>query len=385
MSETAARFLHRFSLPLLAGGRVACGPMLGAKAWEDLCALPAHSVDAQLLHRAMRMRTLTADPVPPADPSDGTAMLLVSAHDLLTSLHPEAGNLLDSTARLIRRHAVNVAQMGWPETLPEALARHAVVDAACRAVREDIHLSWWTGTATFYGTRPPARLSIWPNFRRVRQNTERTPLLRAATSAGSTRVRSARRLLLEQWSVASPLTPLLLGFEDAWPLPLDLRQPALGSSAPTYASLRFVDHPFLRTRLCDLALSTGFVGAVAGLSSAVNALLTTVNPPPWTVARALKLLLSVHHTRLFNAVVEQQSGRAREPVLVPTGLPPAGARLVWGLYLAAREVAVRAGWPDARPVETVARRMSAEVTSPPVMEAAASYLRAAEIRMASSS
>jgi hypothetical protein len=68
--------------------------------------------------------------------------------------------------------------------------------------RVDLKLSWWTGSARFQGTKPPARLTAWPGLRRVRE--ERTVArLHEILSAEDADTRVALAILR-----ASPLTDL---------------------------------------------------------------------------------------------------------------------------------------------------------------------------------
>jgi hypothetical protein len=43
--------------------------------------------------------------------------------------------------------------------------------------RTDTKVSWWTGSSTFLGTEPPARLTAWPELRRVHIDKTPRPLL----------------------------------------------------------------------------------------------------------------------------------------------------------------------------------------------------------------
>jgi hypothetical protein len=385
--EPVDRFLGRFGLPLVMGGRVACGDPLGVRVPQRWMPPRPNAPTAVALHQAMRARVSYVDPVPPADPSGATWVLLAAAHDLLTSVHPDTSNVLDGAARTLRAHAKAVLALGWPEDLPEALARHAVVDAMVRAQREDVRVKWWTGTAEFPGAVPPARLLLLPRLRRVSSETLRIPLVREGLRQGSVRMRAARRMLVEAMFVASPLTPLILTMEDASPVPLDLRQ-ARGREL-LLAPVRFLGHRSLRTLLSDRALAAGFRGPVTSWSQAVNALLTTAGPPPWAVARALRFTLTLHEHRLYALLQARKAPAVTGAVRAPRDTPVVSldevnspsARLVWGLWRAARALGPRLGIAAADVVEPLSKELMAATELPAIQEAASGFVRAAELRL----
>ncbi|MGK4005617.1 hypothetical protein WMF31_23525 [Sorangium sp. So ce1036] len=63
-----------------------------------------------------------------------------------------------------------------PPDVATALARHATFARVLECFRTDAHVSWWTGSASFRGQRPPARLLLWRRLRNVEVETRRVGL-----------------------------------------------------------------------------------------------------------------------------------------------------------------------------------------------------------------
>ncbi|MEW5850352.1 MAG: hypothetical protein AB2A00_16300 [Myxococcota bacterium] len=379
-------FLRRFAAPLVLGAAPACGPYLGPRATERLGIVPARTDEGDAFWKGVRSRVCAVDPAPPAPPGRTTTVLLCAAHDLLASAHPDAPTLLGYSTRLLRRHTAAVLERELPTTVGEALSRHAVVDACMRAVRVDITLRWWTGTAVFQGTEPPQRLLAWPSLRRVRREENRVPLVRAGLSQDSSRLRAARRGLLDAMLVISPVTPLLMAMDGSLPIPLDLRQPGRGGE-PTYASLHFTEHLPLRTHLADLALASGFMGPAVTLSAAVNSLLTSASPPAWAVARAIRLICALHERRLFAESMARELKHGRPLPLADLATDAEArnrpsVRMVYALWKACRQLAPWLGMAHVtRELQPLAEEVDREMDSPQLTEQAESFVRAMEARL----
>jgi hypothetical protein len=377
-------FVRRFAAPLLAGGAPACGRYLGLKAAASIGVLPFRNGAGATLFDGIRARAADVDPVPPANPNQAFTVMCVASHDLLANIHPDAGNLLGSAARLLKQHAEQVVAQGWPETMPEALLRHSVVHALASAVRVDSHVTWWTGSQDFHGQDPPPRLMTWPDLRRVNVARQRVALLKTGLAQGRPGIRLARRQLLEALLGASPLTPLLMAMEDTLPVPLDLRQPGADGN-PTYASLRFADHASFRSTLADRALEAGFVNPAITLSAAVNQLLTSASPPAWVVVRALKLVASLHERQLFSAWMERQKPR---PGVEPTPLASRDAatqpahRLMYALWRASRVALEALGAPALdETLVPLAEEVERTVLTQQMAEMTGGFLRAVQLRL----
>jgi hypothetical protein len=103
---------------------------------------------------------------------------------------------------------------GAPGTLAEVLSRHTIFARIFELVRCDEHVSWWSGSASFVGTRAPARLLAWPRLRRVEQRVESVALVELAPkTAWAANWRDA----VAHWVRASPLTDLMTASRKAPP------------------------------------------------------------------------------------------------------------------------------------------------------------------------
>ncbi|MBI5495206.1 MAG: hypothetical protein HY904_09255 [Deltaproteobacteria bacterium] len=382
MAVGTDEFLRRFVAPLLAGGRPACGPYVGASAAGAMGAFPIRGrPGAEATWDGVRARAAGLDARPPANPTVAFTRLCAAAHDLLAGTHPDAPHVLGLHGRGLGQHAEELWKVGPPDELAEALTRHAAVAAALTAVRVDVHVAWWTGSADFHGQSPPARLLAWPGVRRVRQEQRRVPLVRAGLETGSARLRTRRRALLDAMMAVSPLTPLLFAAEDALPFPLDLRQASPDGN--TYASLRFVDYAPLRTLLTDHAMEAGFHPPVRAVSQAVGQLLSVAALPPWVVARALVLVAALHERRLFAENVHRAAGGKPRPLTEGLDVDDPVQRQVWALWRAARRVLPGLGRaPVDHTLGELVEEVDRAVAGPQVEQAAEGLVRAAEARLA---
>jgi hypothetical protein len=166
-------FLERFVLPLVRGGDVAVGRPIGLEELPDL--------EAQIPHCSPHIapvddaRTeVVAELVvrPPSFVFDEDELALAaSVHNLLFLVHPRADTWAVSASA--RRRVVETAQemAGRPlsHSRSRVLARHGLLHNLFRVNRVDTKISWWTGSATFLGQKPPKRLRTWRAVRRVRE------------------------------------------------------------------------------------------------------------------------------------------------------------------------------------------------------------------------
>ena len=221
-AEILARFGQEFGAPFLLGQKCLVSSPLGN---DGLLAIRnglsidtalADACEAQLEHAAHFFDKTPA----PFDEHAGA--LLYAVHELFACTHPQASSFY-ARAHLFCRAAAQEVQ-ALPRTLEGArlLTRHLIVERAFATTRSDVHVQWWTGSASFFGEDAPARLTAWPSLRRVNLDKKTTPMWRLALSAGDEELRVARAALLVALLDASPLTRLtLLG---------DAAQKALGFS-----------------------------------------------------------------------------------------------------------------------------------------------------------
>lgn len=199
-------------LPLAGGGEVRPARVVGAGLAVELAALglPLPESIARRLEAA-RLRVLRGllplDRV--AEPGAASWQLAFALNDLLQCAHPDldaadAARVLPHVHRLVDR-------AGPPASVAESLERHSCFALLPALEREDAAVSWWSGSATFRGQRPPGRLLAWRRLRDVRVEESRVPL----ASLPDTRERPDAsglpdlwRATLERWLAASPLTAL---------------------------------------------------------------------------------------------------------------------------------------------------------------------------------
>ncbi|MEM9691986.1 MAG: hypothetical protein AAGA56_05550, partial [Myxococcota bacterium] len=91
-------------------------------------------------------------------------------------------------------------------TLEEAVSRHATFSRVLMLRRIDKSVSWWTGSASFRGQQPPARLLQWPSLRNVQIDEHAVDLIDLAADLP---VEPERYLdVLGSWLASSPLTDI---------------------------------------------------------------------------------------------------------------------------------------------------------------------------------
>jgi hypothetical protein len=144
--------------------------------------------------------------VPP--PGYGEWLLLCALNDLLQVTNPDLPGLFARTrpSQLTALAVETISAAGSPRTVGDALFRHATFSRAFELTRIDTHVSWWVGSRTFRGSRPPSRLLAWQGVRRVRQQREEIPL--AAMVAEGSEWAAAWQAAMFSLIAASPLTDL---------------------------------------------------------------------------------------------------------------------------------------------------------------------------------
>jgi hypothetical protein len=118
--------------------------------------------------RVRRARLLApVDTLPELD--EATFALLAALNDLLQlTNHHLAGPLTRGRyARLEQNLLWLCERIPPPRDVDGALSRHATFARALDLARTDSTVSWWTGSARFRGEPPSARLTAWPEIRRV--------------------------------------------------------------------------------------------------------------------------------------------------------------------------------------------------------------------------
>ncbi len=174
MSFDPSAWLHRFVLPLVAGGDVRVQNAIGSEelelvtsgAWEDDEA-GRRIADA----RQALMAELLLDPPAPAldEPS---VRLAAAMQNLLFLVHPDAGGLgvrRSKAARVARFAAQLASELEPPDGAYALVARHSMLAHLFDLGRDDVRVSFWAGKREFKGAEPPPRLLKWASVRRVRE------------------------------------------------------------------------------------------------------------------------------------------------------------------------------------------------------------------------
>lgn len=198
--------------PLVLGGPVhPQRPFGGPLALR--CGVERRLADADLQNRLDVARVRRARLVAPVDAltplDEGDWALLAALNDLLQLTNHNLASAL--TRGRYTRIAVNLRwlceRVPAPRDIAAAIARHATFARVLEIARTDSTVSWWTGSASFRGEPPPARLLAWREVRRVRVDERRVPL--ADMSAGVTGVAPDEYAdLLAHWLGRSPLTDI---------------------------------------------------------------------------------------------------------------------------------------------------------------------------------
>jgi hypothetical protein len=172
LGAVAHRLFDDFMAPLVLGGEVKPGRPIGARA-----ALAVGGervlVDIDRAAHVQLARTRVARKLVPIDRIDGPTeaewALGATLHDIVQATHPgfDAVFRRGAPTRLLELAHDTLERVPPPATLGEALARHTWFARMFEMVRTDTVVRWWVGSRTFLGVAPPARLSAWPELRRV--------------------------------------------------------------------------------------------------------------------------------------------------------------------------------------------------------------------------
>jgi len=217
MKEARAKILlaHQLGRQVLAsltgGGGIEPLPPVGSAraiaAVEDELPLPDEVAPRiRLARHRVACRLCPLDRLPELGRAEW--LMGLALNDLLQATNPDLVGVLgrDRPRRLIEMAHQMLDAAGAPATIGEALARHGTFSRLGEVRRIDTTVSWWVGSATFRGQHPPARLSVWPELRRVRSQEEAVNL--AAMPPAEAAWRDEWLACLARLYAASPLTDL---------------------------------------------------------------------------------------------------------------------------------------------------------------------------------
>jgi len=231
----ARRFVSRFLLPLVAGGRIAIERPLSRRTVEALARGAADGDDPSEADATARLSAARHDrlvslvgraPVPSLD--EPTWRIGGAVHNLLALTHPAIAGGVGADARLARvaAEAVDLAALGPPATLASVLERHSLLARLPEVVRVDSTVHYWLGQKTFVGRVPPGRILALPAVRGVRVETARRSWLREVGVPAE--ARPAFLALMEASPLGEALDPLRLDPPPSWSRLLSvLRFPAI--------------------------------------------------------------------------------------------------------------------------------------------------------------
>jgi hypothetical protein len=213
--RSVADFLERFVLPLVRGGEMAVGRPVSVDDLQRFEDELAHASEALVAVDEARTDVVAELVVrPPALVLDADELHLAAAvHNLLFLAHPrtESWTVSARAERKVLETARQFAARPLTQNRIRALSRHALLHNLFDLSRTDVRLTWWTGSATYHGQRPPTRLTAWKGLRRVRQE---SAVVRFQELLGAPRVQPVVTALLRR----SPVTHLLSVAREGPPL-----------------------------------------------------------------------------------------------------------------------------------------------------------------------
>lgn len=189
--ELCDRLFTTFLAPLVLGGALTPGKPIGGKNALSIGdhRAPSDSVTLSLVDLA---RVRIARRVAPIDrfeqaPTATEWTLAAMLHDLVQSAHPgfDAVFRRSGPKRLLDVIDKTLDVLPAPADVGDALSRHTWLSRMFDLARTDIDVKWWTGSERFLGTDPPARLTAWPELRRVHQTKTPRPLMDLPTSGSA--------------------------------------------------------------------------------------------------------------------------------------------------------------------------------------------------------
>jgi hypothetical protein len=270
MARTAAEIVsvlfEDVMKPLVLGGTLVARRPLGEKLAHAVSALALQTGSLGLLGaeqlslfqlgrvQALRM-LLPIDRLPPPSPAEWA--LAVLFHDIVQCTHPEMAKGLfgKPVAKLLPHLEQSLARVPAPRSVMEVLGRHSLFGRMFEVRRTDTELHWWTGKATFLGREPPARLTAWPELRRVVRAAERKSIPELAPKTFETSFESCVYAFLD----TTPLTDFATCTRASPPFRFTPRNSVLLEHAPSrklvLRVLKAQDPARLKTVLGDHALA----------------------------------------------------------------------------------------------------------------------------------
>lgn len=252
------RLFTTFLAPLVLGGTMTPGKPFGGKNALSI-GDGRQPTDFEALSRCELARVRIARALAPIDrfepaPSGSEWALAAMLHDLVQATHPgfDAMFRRSGPARILTVIEKTLERIPPPAAVGDALSRHTWLSRMFELARTDVEVKWWTGSQTFLGEDPPARLTAWPEVRRVHQTRTPRPLMDLPTSGASVDP-SRFTTVVEALLSKTPLTDLATVDRSAPLFTWRHESLALASTnAGKTIILRAIDH--LPSRQVDAAL-----------------------------------------------------------------------------------------------------------------------------------
>jgi hypothetical protein len=187
--ELCDRLFTTFLAPLVLGGEMRPIKAIGGKNALSIGERPPGDVDA--LSRTQLARVRVARKLAPIDrfepaPTEHEWALAAMLHDLVIATHPGFNAVFrrSGPTRILSVIEKTLERIPAPRTAGDALSRHTWLSRMFDLARTDVEVRWWTGSEKFLGEEPPARLTAWPELRRVQQTRTPHPLMDLPASGG---------------------------------------------------------------------------------------------------------------------------------------------------------------------------------------------------------
>ena len=189
--ELCERIFESFLAPLVIGGAMLPGKPIGGRSALAIGDLRAPT-NTNLLSRTELTRVRIARRLAPVDTMDSAPTgaewaLAAVLHDMVQATHPgfDAAFKRSGPKRLLEVVERTLERIPAPKNVGDALSRHTWFARMFDLARTDIDVRWWTGSERFLGVEPPARLTAWPELRRVTQTKTPRPLMDLPTSGSA--------------------------------------------------------------------------------------------------------------------------------------------------------------------------------------------------------
>ncbi len=209
-ADLCDRLFDAFLAPLVLGGALRPVKAIGGK--RALCMAGQAPRDSEAVSRTQLARVRVARKLAPVDrfeeaPTGPEWALAAALHDLVQATHPgfNAAFRQRGPAQILDVIEQTIERIPLAPTPGDALSRHTWLSRMFDLARTDVEVKWWTGSETFMGENPPARLTAWPEVRRVEQTLSHHRLM--DLSSASAAVDDERfACIVQQLLTRTPLT-----------------------------------------------------------------------------------------------------------------------------------------------------------------------------------